>query len=88
MIILSWLLIGLVAGFLTGFLRAGSGLGIVADMAIGVSGAILGGFIVSWWVATPHIVTGINLENLFGALSGGIVTVILVGALPGRRSEE
>lgn len=87
MIILSWFLIGLAAGYLIGFLRAGSGLGIVADMAIGVSGAILGGFIVSWWVDTPHLVTGINLENLFGALSGSIVTVILVGTLPGSPEE-
>jgi uncharacterized membrane protein YeaQ/YmgE (transglycosylase-associated protein family) len=87
MIVLSWLIIGLVAGCLAGFLRAGSGLGIVADIAIGVSGAVLGGFIVSWLVDTPHVVKGINLENLFGALSGGVVTVILVGALP-ERSEE
>lgn len=87
MIVLSWLIIGLVAGCLTGFLRAGSGLGTVADIAIGVSGAILGGFIVSWLVETPHVVKGINLDNLFGALSGGIVTVILVGALPGHSEE-
>lgn len=87
MIVLSWLIIGLVAGCLTGFLRGGSGLGTIADIAIGISGAILGGFIVSWLIDTPHIVKGINLENLFGALSGGIVTVVLVGALPGRSEE-
>jgi uncharacterized membrane protein YeaQ/YmgE (transglycosylase-associated protein family) len=87
MTVLSWLIIGLIAGWLTGLLRGGSGLGSVGDIAIGISGAILGGFIVSWLVDTPHVVKGLDMDNLFGALSGGIVTVILVGTLPGRSEE-
>ena len=87
MTVLSWLIIGLIAGWLTGLLRGGSGLGIVGDIAVGISGAILGGFIVSWLVETSHVVKGLDMDNLFGALSGGIVTVILVGALPGRSEE-
>ena len=87
MTVLSWLIIGLIAGWLTGLLRGGSGLGSVGDIAIGISGAILGGFIVSWLVDIPHLVKGLDMDNLFGALAGGILTVILVGALP-ERSEE
>jgi uncharacterized membrane protein YeaQ/YmgE (transglycosylase-associated protein family) len=87
MIILSWLIIGLVAGWLISFLRVGSGLGLVADMSIGISGAILGGFMVSYLIDDPHFVGDIHLENFFGALSVAILAVILVGAVP-ECSEE
>lgn len=87
MIVLSWLIIGLIAGFLTGFLRGGSGLGPAVDIAIGMSGAVLGGFLISWVVDTPHLMKGINLDNLFGSLAGSILTVMFVGALPGRSEE-
>lgn len=87
MIILSWLIIGLVAGWLTGFLRGGTGFGTIGDIGIGISGAILGGFMVSFLIDTPHLVAGINLDNIFGALSSSILAVMLVGALPGRSEE-
>lgn len=87
MIILSWFIIGLVAGWLASFVRLGSGLGFVADMSIGISGAILGGFMVSYLIDDPHFVGDIHLENLFGALGGSILAVILVGAVP-ECSEE
>ena len=88
MIILSWLIIGLVAGWLTGSLGADSGLGLVGDIVIGISGAILGGFIALFLINPPHLVEGLNMDNLFGALSGSILAVMLIGALPGCSKEE
>ena len=88
MIIVSWLIIGLVAGWLTGSLGGGSGLGLAADIIIGISGAILGGFIALFLIHPPHLVEGLNMDNLFGALSGSILAVMLIGALPGHSKEE
>ena len=88
MIILSWLIIGLAAGLLIGSLGGGAGLGLLGDIIIGISGAILGGFMVLFLIDPPHFVEGLNMDNLFGALSGGILAVMLIGALPGQSKEE
>lgn len=87
MIILSWFIIGLTAGCLARVLRMDSGLGLARDIGLSVSGAILGGFMVSLFIETPHFVGHINLENLFGSLSAAILAVMFVGVLP-EFSEE
>ena len=45
MFILWWILVGLIAGFITGKLMQGSGFGPVMDIIVGIAGAIAGGFI-------------------------------------------
>lgn len=45
MFILWWIVVGLIAGWLTGKLMSGGGYGPIMDIVIGVIGAILGGFI-------------------------------------------
>ena len=43
--VLWFLLVGLVAGWLAGMLTKGSGFGVLGNMAIGVAGAFIGGFL-------------------------------------------
>jgi uncharacterized membrane protein YeaQ/YmgE (transglycosylase-associated protein family) len=43
--ILSWLVIGLVAGWLTGKIMGGPGKGVLMDIIIGLLGALAGGFL-------------------------------------------
>jgi len=45
--IIAWIIIGIVAGWLTGKLMKGSGYGVFMDMVIGLIGALIGGFISS-----------------------------------------
>lgn len=45
MSLLWFLLVGLVAGWLAGKLVKGGGFGVVGDMAVGVLGAFIGGFL-------------------------------------------
>lgn len=44
---IAWIIIGLVAGFLTGKLMKGSGFGFWMDMIVGLIGAVVGGFLSS-----------------------------------------
>jgi CheY-like chemotaxis protein/uncharacterized membrane protein YeaQ/YmgE (transglycosylase-associated protein family) len=88
MMVLSWLFIGLIAGWLTSLFGGGSGFGVAGDIVIGISGAILGGFIVSVLVSSPHLVEGLNADNFFGALAGGVLAVMLVGVLPKASKAE
>jgi uncharacterized membrane protein YeaQ/YmgE (transglycosylase-associated protein family) len=43
--IIAWIIIGLVAGWLTGKLMKGGGYGVVMDMVVGLIGALIGGFL-------------------------------------------
>ena len=43
--ILMWILVGLVAGWLTGKIMKGSGYGFFVDILLGIAGALVGGYI-------------------------------------------
>jgi uncharacterized membrane protein YeaQ/YmgE (transglycosylase-associated protein family) len=45
--IIAWIIIGIVAGFITGKLMKGSGFGVFMDMVVGLVGALIGGFLSS-----------------------------------------
>lgn len=40
-----WIIVGLIAGWITGKIMRGSGYGALMDIVIGIAGAIVGGFI-------------------------------------------
>jgi uncharacterized membrane protein YeaQ/YmgE (transglycosylase-associated protein family) len=43
--IIAWIIIGVIAGWLTGKILKGSGFGFFVDMIVGLIGAMVGGFI-------------------------------------------
>jgi uncharacterized membrane protein YeaQ/YmgE (transglycosylase-associated protein family) len=45
--LIAWIVIGVVAGWLTGKLMKGSGFGFFVDMIVGLVGALVGGFLSS-----------------------------------------
>ena len=52
--IFMWILVGLVAGWLTGKIMKGSGYGFFVDILLGIAGALVGGFIASHLGLDPH----------------------------------
>jgi uncharacterized membrane protein YeaQ/YmgE (transglycosylase-associated protein family) len=80
--ILSWIVVGLIAGWLAGMVVKGGGFGVIVDIIVGVVGALLGG-----WIATTFLniggVSGINLQSILVAF-GGAVLLLLVLRLIGR----
>ncbi len=83
--ILSWIIVGLIAGFLAGQIVSGGGYGLLGDIIVGVVGALLGG-----WLATTllHIsggMTGINLYSILVAFGGSIILLIVLRLLFGVR---
>ena len=83
--ILTWIVLGLVAGFLAKLLMpGGSPAGLVVTILLGVAGALVGGFI------GTHLgfgsVDGFNLISLLLAVGGGIVVLLIYGLVTkGRR---
>jgi len=45
--IIAWIIIGVIAGWLTGKIMKGSGFGFFMDMVVGLVGALVGGFLSS-----------------------------------------
>jgi uncharacterized membrane protein YeaQ/YmgE (transglycosylase-associated protein family) len=82
--ILSWIIIGLIAGWLAGVVMRGSGYGILGDIVLGIIGALIGGFLAGAVFGIPSPVSGFNLGTLVVALLGAILVVAIVRALPGR----
>ncbi|MCL4562091.1 MAG: GlsB/YeaQ/YmgE family stress response membrane protein [Chloroflexi bacterium] len=82
---LSWIVVGLIAGWLAGRVMRGGGYGLIGDIIVGVLGGLLGG-----WIATSllHIgagVNGINLESIVVAFAGAVILLILLRLLGGGR---
>jgi len=74
------LLVGLIAGWLAGKVVTGGGFGIVADVAIGIVGALIG----TWLLPRlgVHIGTGIA-SKIIVATIGAVVLLLIVGLVRG-----
>lgn len=84
MSVISWIILGVIAGFLGSKIVNKSGQGIIMDIALGVVGAIVGGFIFSAFGASG--VTGLNIYSLIVAVIGAIVVLWVYHAVAGRRA--
>lgn len=84
--ILSWIIVGLIAGWLASLVVRGGGFGILGDLILGIVGALIGGFIASavFHVADP--ISGINLPTIIIAFLGAVIVIWILRALGGRRS--
>jgi len=72
-------ILGLIAGWITGLVMRGSGFGVIADILIGLVGAVIGRWIFGLIGASP---TG-RVGYLTMSVIGAIVLVALVHAIRG-----
>ena len=82
MSIIAWLILGLIAGFISSQLVNKSGEGIVLDIVLGIVGAIVGGFLFSFVGAAP--ITGFNVYSLIVAVIGSVVVLGIYHAVTGH----
>jgi uncharacterized membrane protein YeaQ/YmgE (transglycosylase-associated protein family) len=83
--ILAWIVVGIIAGFLAKAVVPGEGPGgVLGDLVVGVIGALLGGWLFNMF---GHIgATGINLWSILVAFVGGVVLLLIIRLLTGRRA--
>lgn len=84
MSVLSWIIVGLVAGFLAGQVMRGGGYGLIGDIIVGILGGLIGGWIGTTFLNIQVGQSGISLESILIAFAGAIL-LILVLRLIGRR---
>jgi uncharacterized membrane protein YeaQ/YmgE (transglycosylase-associated protein family) len=83
MSILSWVLLGLIAGFIGSKIVNSQGQGLWLDIVLGIVGAIVGGFLFSFFGAEG--ITGLNIYSMIVAIVGSVVVLWIYHALAGRR---
>lgn len=86
MSILSWILVGLIAGWLAGVVMKGGGYGVIGDIIVGIVGALVGGFLATNLFGAPGAVDGFNLNSIIVAFLGAILTIAIVRAISPRSS--
>lgn len=69
---IGWILIGLIAGWLSGKVTRGKGFGLIADLFLGLVGAVLGG-----WIFQR---LGVESYGFIGGLAAATVGAVLLVA--------
>ena len=82
--ILSWIILGLIAGFIGSKIVERQGQGFWLNIALGIIGALVGGFLFSFFGSSG--VTGLNVWSMIVAIVGSIVVLLIYNAVTGRRS--
>jgi uncharacterized membrane protein YeaQ/YmgE (transglycosylase-associated protein family) len=83
--IISWVVIGLIAGILGKILMPGDDPGgIILTVVTGMVGAIVGGLVVGLFGGTG--VTGLNIWSILVATLGAVVLITLYRLVAGRRT--
>jgi uncharacterized membrane protein YeaQ/YmgE (transglycosylase-associated protein family) len=84
MSIISWIILGLIAGFIGSKIVDRQGQGFWLDIALGIIGAIVGGFLFEFFGGTG--ITGLNIWSMIVAIVGSVVVLVIYNALTTRRA--
>ena len=69
----SWMVVGLLAGWLAGIVMKGGGYGLIGDLGLGLVGSVLGG----WLFRTLGVFPGGGLlPTVFVALVGAVLVIV------------
>jgi len=82
--LLSWIVVGAIAGWLSGQVMKGRGFGLLGDIIVGVAGGLLGGWLAIQLFKVPDPVNGFNLTSILVAFAGAVVLIVAVRMLQGR----
>ena len=82
--VISWIVLGLIAGFLGSTLVNKRGEGMFIDIILGIVGALVGGWLFNLMGSAG--VTGFNIWSLFVAVIGAVLSLVLWHAVRGSTS--
>jgi uncharacterized membrane protein YeaQ/YmgE (transglycosylase-associated protein family) len=85
MSIIGWIVLGLIAGWIASKIVGGQGQGFFLDIALGIVGAIVGGFLYSAIFGGAGV-TGVNFGSIIVAIIGAIIVLVIYHSVTGRRT--
>ena len=81
MSILAWIVLGLIAGFISSKLVNRAGEGILLDIVLGIVGAVVGGWLMAAFGG--YGVNGFNLHSIVVATIGAVVVLVVLNLVRG-----
>jgi uncharacterized membrane protein YeaQ/YmgE (transglycosylase-associated protein family) len=81
--VISWLAVGLIAGWLAGMVMRGGGFGLVGDIIVGLIGSFRGGLLAGYFVEGTYPFWGSSVV----AFGGARVLIALAWLMAGRRAK-
>lgn len=75
--LLTWIIVGAIAGWLAGKVMGGSGFGLIGDIVIGVIGALVGGWLAGALFHVQGAISGFNLTTIVVAFLGSVVVLFV-----------
>jgi uncharacterized membrane protein YeaQ/YmgE (transglycosylase-associated protein family) len=78
--IISWIILGLIAGFIASKIVNRTGSGLILDLVLGMVGAAVGGLIFSGLFGMSGV-TGVNLWSIVVSVIGAIIVLWIYEAL-------
>jgi len=76
-IIIAYLLIGALIGWIAGIIMKGKGFGFIGNVLIAIAGSFLGGFVFK--------ILHVNLNSFITAILGSILLVFLLNLIRGKK---
>ena len=81
---LTWIVVGVIAGWAAGKAVKGSGLGLIGDVVLGVVGALVGGWLAGRFFDVKDPISGFNLTTLVVAFLGAVIVLLVVRLIKKR----
>jgi uncharacterized membrane protein YeaQ/YmgE (transglycosylase-associated protein family) len=72
--VISWIILGLIAGFIASKILNRTGSGLIMDLVLGMVGAALGGFIFSGLFGMSGV-TGLNIWSIIVSVIGAVIVL-------------
>ena len=83
--LISWIVLGLIAGYLAGFLVKGDErYGVIGHIVLGIVGALIGGFVVGALLGSDPIQGALDISTIVIAVIGAIIAVVVFNLVTGR----
>lgn len=83
--IISWIILGLIAGALAKLIMPGrQGGGIIVTIVLGIVGAFLGGWIGTFIPGLSNGINHISLGTIITSIVGALIVLFIYGAVTGR----
>ena len=79
--LLTWIVVGAIAGWLAGKVMKGSGFGLIGDIVVGVIGALVGGWLAGTFLNVSNAISGFNLTTIFVAFLGAVIVLYILRLL-------
>jgi uncharacterized membrane protein YeaQ/YmgE (transglycosylase-associated protein family) len=78
---ITWIILGLVAGFIASKIVNKTGEGLIRDILLGIIGAIAGGYVTKNLLKIGEGVTGLNITSLLIAVGGAVLLLVIYHAI-------